>query len=118
MSMPAQYAGRRIRPPIGAVRPYPAPQRGRPVGVPSGVARLRALRDRVRWTLVFSAFFAFSGGVIASRLTIGQPMIVLGLIGVLLQTDRVRFGPVPALLALWTPSVTWPRRTSRSSSTR
>ncbi len=60
------------------------------------------IRERVRWTLVFSAFFAFTGGVIASRLAIGQPLMVIGMVGVLMQTEPLRVGPVPSLLALWT----------------
>lgn len=108
MSTPASYAGRRTalpaRPLTGA-RPraawWPRPNAaGRAATTPGSAVRV--LRDRVRWTLVFSAFFAFSGGVIASRLTIGQPMIVVGLIGVLMQSEAMRFGPVPSLLALWT----------------
>jgi probable O-glycosylation ligase (exosortase A-associated) len=83
-------------------------------------ARLVVLRDRVRWTLIFSAFFAFTGGVVASRLAIGQPLILIGVAGLLIQTQRLRVGPVPTLLALWTtwaaigyvtspyPDVVWP----------
>lgn len=98
---PRPYAGR----PLGAARPFASQaQTGsvRGPGAPTSRVSLRALREKIRWTLVFSAFFAFAGGVIASRLTIGQPMMVLGLIGVLMQTDPMRVGTVPSLLLLWT----------------
>lgn len=95
---PRPYHGQQLRPTGSAPhRTF----RGKMGAVPRPIS-LRVLRERIQWTLVFSAFFAFSGGVIASRLTVGQPIMILGLIGVALQTVPLRFGPVPALLAIWT----------------
>lgn len=106
MSAPVQYTPNPYaRPRVGPqARPGPWGRRAGTLvgGTPPVRSRVRALRERIRWTLVFSAFFAFAGGVIASRLTIGQPMIILGLIGVLMQTEPMRVGPVPSLLVLWT----------------
>lgn len=96
---PGRYVGRRFAPVARPASPYRA---GGAPGAAVPRASRRVWRERIRWTLVFSSFFAFVGGVVASRLAIGQPMMVLGLLGVLMQTEPLRIGPVPTLLAGWT----------------
>ena len=106
MTIPVRYkTNPYARPRSGAAPRRPAWTRQPGAGAGNTAAirtRMHVLRDRVRWTLVFSAFFAFAGGVVANRLAIGQPVMALGLIGVLMQTEEMRFGPVPTMLAVWT----------------
>jgi probable O-glycosylation ligase (exosortase A-associated) len=84
-----------------AVRVAPAPPAAG-VRTPSLAARIAGLPKRLRWTLVFAAFFAFAGAVISARLRIGQPLIILGVVGLLVQGERLRWGTVTPMLALWT----------------
>jgi probable O-glycosylation ligase (exosortase A-associated) len=84
-----------------AARVAPVPAAAR-TGTSSLAATIAGLPKRLRWTLVFAAFFAFAGAVISARLRIGQPLIILGVIGLLLQGERLRWGTVTPLLALWT----------------
>ena len=61
-----------------------------------------AIQQRLRWPLVFTAFFAFAGVVISARFRIGQPLVILGIIGLLIQGKSLRWSTVTPLLALWT----------------
>jgi O-antigen ligase len=84
-----------------AARVAPVPAAAR-TGTSSLAATIAGLPKRLRWTLVFAAFFAFAAGVISARLRIGQPLIILGVVGLFVQGERLRWGTVTPLLALWT----------------
>jgi O-antigen ligase len=99
MTSYARHAGRRgglaLRVPAAAGLGAPAGQAHRPWS-------FAGLPKRLRWTLVFASFFVFAASVISSRLRVGQPVIILGLIGLLVQAERLRWSTVTPLLALWT----------------
>ena len=61
-----------------------------------------AALPRLRWTLVFGAFFAFAGVVISARFKLGQPLVILGVVGLLVQGQPLRWSTVTPLLSLWT----------------
>ncbi len=63
---------------------------------------LAALPQRLQWPLAFTAFFAFAGVVISARFRIGQPLVILGIIGLVVQGKQLRWSTVTPLLALWT----------------
>jgi O-antigen ligase len=90
-----------------AVHPVPAsyapPAGARAAGLAASLGSAASrLREPVRWTLIFAAFFAFTGGVISSRIQVGTPLMIAGVIGLLLQRESLRWGTVTPLLALWT----------------
>ena len=60
------------------------------------------IQQRLRWPLVFTAFFAFAGVVISARFRAGQPLVILSVIGLLFQGKALRWSTVTPLLALWT----------------
>jgi O-antigen ligase len=84
--------------------PAPAASAGLGAQQAAGSWSVAALPARLRWTLVFASFFAFAASVISARLRVGQPAIILGVVGLLVQSERLRWSTVTPLLALWT---TW-----------
>ncbi len=98
MTSYVRQAGRRGGLALRLPAPPPAAARG-PAG---GWAAALALPQRLRWTLVFASFFIFAASVISSRLRVGQPVIILGVVGLLAQSGRLRWGTVTPLLSLWT----------------
>lgn len=73
-----------------------------PAAVPGRSWSDAVLPRRLRWTLVFAAFFAFAGAVVSARFRVGQQFIILGVIGLLVQSERLRWSTVTPMLALWT----------------
>jgi hypothetical protein len=59
-------------------------------------------KRQIRWSLVFASFLAFVGVVISARIRLGQELIIAGVVGLLLQGERLRWGSVTPFLALWT----------------
>lgn len=54
----------------------------------------------VRWSLIFAAFLAYVGVIVTYKVPIGDAAMVVAIIGLVLQRDRLRLPPYIVLLAL------------------
>lgn len=79
-----------------------------PVQPPSTDAWVRAAEARlpsspfrgVRWSLIFASFLAYVGVIVTYKVPIGDAAMIVAVIGLALQRERLRLPPYVVLLAL------------------